>query len=564
MTANSDTEPAQNRPSHKQLGMMSTIVQRHQLLCLCASYSALFAAICLLVQLAVGAYRSDHSQAGDEAAHFVSSLMIAQYLAHHLFTNPLTFAKEYYAHFPRVGLGHYPPMFETVQAAMFLVFGQRGTTAVALQAVIGGVCAGLPAAIVSRLGIVLGVVTGIAVLCAPSVLFLISTVMTDNFLAVLVTLTALAWTWFYFRRTWSSALVFSLLAAAAILTKGTAFGLAVMPAFYLFLKKDLRFLFQKKTIASAAVVAIIAIPWYVATYRLTAAGFYYHWGWTYTRLAIPYFLRSFAGSFGVPIIACYITGLWFALSSRTPKPPIDVDVFIATSVAMLIIPMIVPADLSERYVIPALPSAAIVAAWGLHEALRRFSLSHDERLLLGSSLCAAIVLLSTASVARKPHLEPFHADQIASDILAAGKRNPLVLVSGSTSLEGAVIAAFAERDRRWSHYVVRGTGVLASGDFIGTNYAERFQTPKEMARWIRDNEIGWIVLQRSKLDDTFAHTRALASALDSHLLAARLVAAVRNNRTGGSELFLYALAAVDKSPSKSDEIFAELKPSHPL
>lgn len=75
-------------------------------------------------------------------------------------------------------------MLMLVQAALFEMFGERGTTAVAFQAVIAGLCAGLPAAIVSRLGIVLALATGIAVLSAPYVLFLVSTIMADNFLAV--------------------------------------------------------------------------------------------------------------------------------------------------------------------------------------------------------------------------------------------------------------------------------------------------------------------------------------------------------------------------------------------
>jgi hypothetical protein len=529
----------------------------------CVVYILLFTGVCLAVQLLVGAYRSDHSQTGDEAAYFVSSLMIADYFVHHLPSNPLTFANEYYQHFPRVGLGHYPPMFDAVQAILFLVFGSRGTVAVAFQAVIGGFCAGLPAAIVSRLGIILGLATGIAVLSVPTVLFLIGTVMVDNFLAVLVTLTALGWARFYRTRTWLGALLFALPAAAAILTKGTAFGLALLPIIHLSLKKDLRFLCNRRTIFSAIVVGLLTIPWYVATYRLAAAGFVYSWGWHYTRMAAPFFLRGLVDSLGIPIAACYVAGLCFAVAGSKGDEPFDIAAFVAASLSMLIMPMITPVDLAERYLIPALPSAAIVATWGLCKSLDRVLPAAAgypaSRRLTGSALGAAVFLLSAASVFQKPHLEPYHSGRIAAYILAANKPNPLVLVSGSADVEGALIASFAERDRSWSHYVVRGSAVLARSNFIGGDYAERFKSPGAMAQWIKDNEIGWIVVQAPK--NAFPHNRTLRVALASNLLDARLVASVPNRRNGGSNLLLYALPAADKKPAPADTVFSLLRPS---
>jgi Dolichyl-phosphate-mannose-protein mannosyltransferase len=539
---------------------------RQRIVLRCVVYTALFTILCLLVQLAVGAYRSDHSQAGDEASYFVSSLMIADYVGHHLLSNPLTFAKEYYQHFPRIALGHYPPMFDLVQATLFLVFGRPGTTAVASAAVIGGLCAGLPAAIVSRLGIVLGLAAGIAVLSVPSVLFLVSTVMADNLSAVLVTLSALAWVGFYHRRTWFAALLFALLAAAAILTKGTGFGLALLPPIYLILKKDFRFIYSKRAIFSACIVMILVVPWYVATYRLAAAGFVYYWGWHYTRLAVPFFLRSLVASLGIPIIFCYVAGLCFAVAGYTKDEPFDIDAFVATSLAMLIIPMIAPADLAERYVIPVVPSAVIVAAWGLQKSLDTLLPSIADspvrRRLISSSLCAAVFLLSAASVFQRPHIEPYHAGRVVADIVAAHQPNPLVLVSGSATLEGAVISSFAERHHPWSYYVVRATAVLARGNFMGTNYTERFDTPAAMAAWIKQSQIGWVVVQAPK--NVFPHNAILRAALASNLLGARLVASMPTRRDGGSDLLLYVLPAVDTAPPRSDPLFAELKPSHRL
>ncbi len=45
----------------------------------------------------------------DEAGHFVTSMMLHDYFSRHLGENPLAFAEAYYARFPKVALGHWPP-----------------------------------------------------------------------------------------------------------------------------------------------------------------------------------------------------------------------------------------------------------------------------------------------------------------------------------------------------------------------------------------------------------------------------------------------------------------------
>jgi hypothetical protein len=94
------------------------------------AYSLAFTALCLLVQVVSGGYQSDRGQTNDEAAHFVSSLMIFDYVFGHLGENPMSFAKNYYAHFPHVliwitsyaGIRYAPgiPLYDLMQA------GKRG------------------------------------------------------------------------------------------------------------------------------------------------------------------------------------------------------------------------------------------------------------------------------------------------------------------------------------------------------------------------------------------------------------------------------------------------------
>ena len=523
------------------------------------AYWAAFSLICLFVQMAVDAYASDHGQTGDEAAHFVTSLMIYDYVTTHLLSNPLTYARDYYAHFPRVAIGHFPPMFEVAQAALFLASGRMAGAVIAFQALVGGLCAALPAALLGGARrLIDGWLAGIAILCSPSLLFLISMDMADNFLAALVMLTALAWSRFYHRRTWTAGLMFAALAASSILTKGTAFGLVLLPVIYLAYKRDLPFLLDRKTIVAGCLTGMVTVPWYTLTYKLAANGFGYTWGLQYTAMAAPFFAWAVVASVGIPLAFLYLISLFLFASSRDSQDGIDVHAMAALSLCMIVFPIVAPSAMTIRYLIPALPSVVVLALCALHELMRKVP-SLRNRPGLAPALSCVIVFASAASVFEKPHAEPYHSDQLSAYILKSGTKNSLVLVAGENHAEGAIIASFAEQDRAWSHFVVRGSEVLSTSNWLGTTYQQRFDNPAALSDWIRRNEIGWIIVEAGASDDPPAN-RMLRQALSSGLLEASRVASVRR-ALQGEELILYRLPAVDVTPKNSNDIFSALKPS---
>ena len=312
----------------------------------------------------------------------------------------MAFAKDYYRHFPKVAIGHWPPVFETTQALAFLIFGSSGRVAIALQALIAGGAAALPAAVLAgSLGIAEGILGGAIVLLSPIFLPMLDLVMADMLLALFVTLTALAWSRFYTHRSWRWALLFAASAAAAILTKGTGFGLALLPIFYLALKGDLTFLFDRKLLAAGALVAVLTLPWYALTYKMAADGFVYAWGWSYTKLAVPFFLRGLAASLGVPCLLAFVIGLYFNRRQRTrlATHP-DIATLIATVLAMLAFAMLAPADLDRRYLIPILPGIAIVAVWGMSQGLAALT----KRQAIARPVVIAVLALSIALVFSMP------------------------------------------------------------------------------------------------------------------------------------------------------------------
>ena len=521
-----------------------------------ALYSAVFTLLCVASQVMSGGYQSDRGQAGDEAAHFVSALMIYDYLIGHLGENPIDFAKDYYAHFPRVAIGHWPPFFELVQALPFL-FGRNGTTAIALQAVLAGLCAGLPAAVVSRRqGPVLGFVAGAIVLFSPYFLFLTNTVMADSLLAVLVFASGLAWDRFYKRNDWKGCLLFAGLASAAILTKGSAFSLALLPPIYLLIKRDLWAMLRPRVLASGILVGIAVVPWYVATYAYATDGFNFSLGWSFTSLAVPSYLLGIAQSVGIPVALAYAFGLLSFAWSKSSDDRADVELNTALSLAMLTFLFAAPAAITPRYLIPILPSIAVVAMCALSRLIDWIgssrSLSHHYR----NAIIALVSVVSVTSVFERPHVEPFNAMDAAALIEKHGDENPLVLVSGSTRFEGSMIATFAERERVPFHYVVRATKVFASGDFMGSNYKQRFGSPQEMKDWMLANQIGYLVFFDDIEAQVLSHNASLRALIGGEDRVFTMIGNIQGER---GNIEVYALPSAGTEPSRSNGVFSEIQ-----
>src|SRR5688500_17364628 len=88
------------------------------------------------MQWAGGAYRAEFSGHPDEPAHYVTGLMIHDYIAAGFPSPPLRFAEDYYNHYPKVALGNWPPVFYVLQAGWALIFSPAKASILLLMAVL--------------------------------------------------------------------------------------------------------------------------------------------------------------------------------------------------------------------------------------------------------------------------------------------------------------------------------------------------------------------------------------------------------------------------------------------
>ena len=515
-----------------------------------------FTLICLAIQWRVGAWQADLGTNGDEAAHFVSAMLVFDYLRHGLPGSPMRFARAYYQHWPRVAIGHWPPLFYPFQALAFAIGGRSVGTAMAVQALVAGGACGWAAWLVRRrLGWCARVAAGAAVLASPLLLFSVDLVLVDTALALWMTASALAWAGFARKPGLGRAILFAAMASGAILTKGNGIALALLPPFHALLTRNLGALRDRRAWVAAALVGLATGPWYVLTYRLAAAGFVYHWGWDYTRPAIPFYLRALLtclGPFGLIGLLAGLVAIWRGLRDQT------MAACGALVLALLMFQMLAPADLTGRYLIPLVPAgmilgaAGLAALWQAAPALRRHA---------PAGLAVGVLLVADAALLwRTPHVTPYGMDAVVQQIEAARGANRLVLAAGNDHAEGALIAAFAVHDSTQRYYVLRGSQLLAETNFMGSAYRARFTHAAALAAWLRGSGIGWLVMARPSGRPKMRHDRELLHVLTGHDVGARLVYRAQEPR---GTVMLYRLDRSAPSPAQTAALLRRAAPGSP-
>ena len=97
--------------------------------------------IALALQWKAGTAKADFTLHPDESAHLVTGMMVRDYFAQHLGESPMVYAKAYYATYPKIAIGHYPPMFYIVEGAWFLLWPPSALSITVLTALLAAMVA---------------------------------------------------------------------------------------------------------------------------------------------------------------------------------------------------------------------------------------------------------------------------------------------------------------------------------------------------------------------------------------------------------------------------------------
>jgi hypothetical protein len=429
------------------------------------------------VQWATGAFTSDFDADDDEPAHVVSSLLVRDYITQDLPHNPLTFAREYYAHFPKVAIGHWPPLFHTTEALWTLAAGRSKAAMIVWLAVLA---AGVTTLIFvwTRRGqdAILASFAAVAFFASPLVQAGITAVMPDILLALLAFAAASSLGAFWECGQKRYAVWFAVFAFAAAATngRGIAVALICVPTGAVLSTAHKR----RWLVALFATGAFLLLPNFfpgAAPFSVLAILLSFWW-----------FLEHSAMLLSWPVAGLALVGAVSLFRSRREHPrwvPM-----LGLAAAVLMFQCLGNWPFHDRYLLMPAPAVAVLAAAGCRACLQSFS---STRRVAALFLCAAVVVAFDApQYSKKPDLG-YHI--FASEAVA--QAHATSLIAADAVHEGSYIAEMDLLDPWRAHTILRGTKVLSQSTWAGNFYRMRFASPSDAGGWLDKTDVTMVIVE---------------------------------------------------------------------
>ncbi len=530
-----------------------------------------------LIQHVNGAYSSELTTHPDEPAHFVTSLMIHDYVKTGLGSSPLRFAEDYYTHSPKVAFGHWPPFAFMPRAGWFLITGPSKAAAYAFEGILAAAIAILLFLSVRRFfGDWFGFLSGVAFLLLPLIQGYSQAAMAEFLVALLQFGALLAFAGFLDSGGKKPLVVFVICSSLAILTKAGAVALAGLPILAILFSGRLR-LFKSPSlwIAGASVVALTA-PVYLLIFDMTrhnsggglalSTGILTH-NLTHTFLG----LLATTGT-GIAVLA--ILGLSGLGRADVPAERHQVRNLLACCAALVVSIFVfyvfTPLFVEARYLIGAIPGILILAVHTLHSLPLR---ERPRALRLG--VPAAIGVLAyfvSPGVPQQPLPPKAHGYAEAADAVPSSAKGRVVLVSSSSVGEGAVVAELRLCDGD-DTFTLRASKVLARDGWNGGAYELLVRNEQEILQLLETAPVHYVIMDRTgaaslpnehrKLAPS-AHHDLLESTIRSHAERFRLVREVEVvTRVGNhGQIRIYEYLPTRGRPPVPDELTRLQRPTH--
>jgi hypothetical protein len=447
-------------------------------------------------------YTSEFARTYYEAGHYVTGLMTHDFIGGLDWTSPMAFAESYYIHYPKVAIGHWPPVHYLIQAAWTLTFSPSRTSLMVLMALLASVLAMVICLTLRReFGIWAGLGGGLLFVALPLIQANTSVLMLEVCLALFAFLAALSFGEYLETEKSRWAVSFTIFATLAIMTKANGLALGLIPPLAVILTRRRRLLRLPSFWIPAAVVVVLCGPWYWLTLDMLKNGVLAQSPqWAYTRAAVPAFSSQLVHSVGLGLSA--LAGVGFFAKIIRPGRQGTLEgrwaAIASLLLATLVFHWIVPADFEPRHLILALPPMICFLSAGIMYLAKRVPLYDFEpapKAVLLSVLAVAVFLTQTFSIPGAPW-QGYGA--VAAEILSRQDlENSVFLISSDTEGEGAFVSEVALRESRPGHFVLRGSKALSNSRWDGSSYQPYFETTDEMWGFLRETPVGVVVADRS-------------------------------------------------------------------
>lgn len=476
-----------------------------------AVVAASFLAVILLLQWWSGTYRSEFSGYPDEGAHYVTGLMVHDYIVGGRLASLENFAKNYYLHYPKVSIGHWPPFFYLVQAAWTLIFPSSRASLLLLMACITAVVAfALYRAIASEMGEFTGVAAGLFFISLPVTQESSGMVMADALIAMLALLAVLRFARFMDEGRPRDALLFGLLSAMTILTKGTGLALAGVPLFAIALTNRWKLLLRPAFWLPVAVVVPLCAPWYwITRHMLQSTGEHPTSAFNYIETAVRFYVvHSFhilgALLFGLALFGVIVHVILKQRREVRPKWAVLAALVISIGLLSCVVPVLPIGGqrqvmgTEERFLFPAIPAIIAFGFAGMDYCARKLA---SNRLNLNAGRIVLTLIIAATLVpkvfSRKAPVS-FGFSPVAKNLLAQPELKKAVMMISSDAVgEGMFISQMAMMENRPGHYLVRASKVLCDCSWSGEEHTTLYPNPAALMGYLDRSPIQVVVYDES-------------------------------------------------------------------
>ena len=503
-----------------------------------------FVAVAIGLQIVRGAYRAELSSYPDESAQAVAGIAVERYMAHNLGRSPLGYMRNYYLHYPKVAIGHWPPLLYIAEAGAMLVLSPSKYALLGLQALFAGILACLLLRELKPLvGYPAAVLGSLALLLNPLIRRFSSMTMAELPLTIAMFLACLSFGRFAESRRTRDAIWFAVWTAAAVLTKGTGWVIPLVALAVVLVIRDWKLPLESALRPAALIVAVCCIPWQIVTMKSVVNGWYDSPTFALVaRLAARYAVYLFT----VPGIAMGVAGVasGFYLLRRTWKTGRSQAYWasLACLVAVsCLFNVMVPTSEEPRKIIMIVPPIFVLAAAGTRALARRVSPLRQQ--VTAAALFAVLAVLNIA-LSLPLHVKPrLGYDRVAADLVAAMPAGSAALVVSDAWGEGALIGEFALRRPDPTVYLVRGSKLLASQMWDATKYRNRVHSGDECARLLASLPVSYLVVDRRKAIYHEDYFRFVEQMLRIHSADWQLTAAYPSPADSSNAIALYRRAS---------------------
>ncbi len=454
----------------------------------------------------------------DESSHFVNSYFVWDYLANQFPTHPLTQARDFYLSFPKLSIGHWPPLYYLTTGLLFFVIPRTPEAVMVVNIVVTAAPVFLCTLLILQFASWRwALFAGLAYVVMPMTIRGGLQLMLDQPIALLSLAAAMVWWRYTMSPGYRLATLYGVLTAAAILVKGTGWLLALFPLFHIVLGGHIRLLSNPRTYVAALVALAPTLPWYLRTVDVSADGFVFIPGVEYALTAFGSNVTMLAANVGM--VGVVLVGLSVLLNLTGSRPPAiyrqALVLCISLIAANLTLQSLVPAALEPRYMAPALPAVIVLAVMGMillgelplirsRTALRRAAI-----LIVATFLVfPALVSLSTDQPKRDLRMDA------AAELALSSESPQVIVIDGSAGGEGSFIAQVMLRAPQGSVFVVRSSKLLSRSTWSGTRYRLLAETPEAVIGVLVNLGVSVVALERRPDVNYRKHSHLLMRALD--------------------------------------------------